>query len=90
MIMKKQSLVMRSLTTISQFGINMVVPIGMCSLAGYFLDKWLGTSFFIIVLFFAGALAGFRNVYILARKIYEDDSRKDNPYVSRINRDKSQ
>lgn len=90
MIMKKQSLVMRSLTTISQFGINMVVPIGMCSFAGYFLDKWLGTSFFIIVLFFAGALAGFRNVYILARKIYENDSRKDNPYVSRINRDESQ
>lgn len=88
--MKKQSLVMRSLTTISQFGINMVVPIGMCSLAGYFFDKWLGTSFFIIVLFFVGALAGFRNIYILARKIYEDDSRKDNPYVSRINRDKSQ
>lgn len=88
--MKKQSLVMRSLTTISQFGINMVVPIGMCSFAGYFLDKWLGTSFFIIVLFFVGALAGFRNVYILARKIYENDSRKDNPYVSRINRDESQ
>lgn len=88
--MKKQSLVMRSLTTISQFGINMVVPIGMCSFAGYLLDKWLGTSFFIIVLFFVGALAGFRNIYILARKIYEDDSRKGNPYVSRINRDKSQ
>lgn len=88
--MKKQSLVMRSLTTISQFGINMVVLIGMCSFAGYFLDKWLGTSFFIIVLFFVGALAGFRNIYILARKIYEDDSRKDNPYVSRINRNKSQ
>lgn len=88
--MKKQSLVMRSLTTISQFGINMVVPIGMCSFTGYLLDKWLGTSFFIIVLFFVGALAGFRNIYILARKIYEDDSRKGNPYVSRINRDKSQ
>ena len=88
--MKKQSLVMRSLTTISQFGINMVVPICMCSFAGYFLDKWLGTSFFMIIFFFVGALAGFRNIYILARKIYEDDSRKDNPYVSRINRDKSQ
>ncbi len=88
--MKKQSLVMRSLTTISQFGINMVVPICMCSFAGYFLDKWIGTSFFIIIFFFVGALAGFRNIYILARRIYEEDSRKDNPYVSRINRDKSQ
>ena len=86
--MKKQSLVMRSLATISQFGINMVVPICMCSVAGYFLDKWLDTSFFIILLFFVGALAGFRNIYILARKIYEDDLRKENPYVSRIDRGK--
>ena len=86
--MKKQLLVMRSLATISQFGINMIVPICMCSVAGYFLDKWLETDFLIIVFFFVGALAGFRNIYILARKVYEDDARKENPYVSRINRDK--
>ncbi len=86
--MKKQSLVMRSLAAISQFGINMVVPICMCSAAGFFLDKWLGTDFLIIILFFVGALAGFRNIYILARKVYEDNARKENPYVSRINRDK--
>lgn len=85
--MKKQSLVMRSLAAISQFGINMVVPICMCSAAGYFLDKWLETNFLMIILFFVGALAGFRNIYILARKIYDDDSRKENPYVSRIDRE---
>ena len=86
--MKKQSLVMRSLATISQFGINMIVPICMCSAAGYFLDKWLGTDFLMIIFFFVGALAGFRNIYILARKVYEDDARKENPYVSRIDRSK--
>ena len=89
MIMKKQSFVIRSLATISQFGIHMIVPICMCSVAGFFLDKWLGTGFFIIIFFFVGALAGFRNIYILARRIYEDEARKDNPYVSRIDRDKS-
>jgi len=71
--MKKRSLVMRSLTAISQFGIHMIVPICMCSVAGYFLDKWLETDFLIIILFFVGALAGFRNIYILARKIYSDE-----------------
>lgn len=86
--MKKQSLIMRSLTAISQFGINMVVPICMCSAVGFFLDKWLETNFLMIILFFVGALAGFRNIYILARKIYEDDARKENPYVSRIDRSK--
>lgn len=85
--MKKRSLVMRSLTTISQFGINMIVPICMCSAAGFFLDEWLGTNFIMILLFFMGALAGFRNIYILARRIYEDDSGKENPYVSRIDRE---
>ena len=79
---------MRSLAAISQFGINMIVPICMCSGAGYLLDQWLGTEFFIVRLFFVGALAGFRNIYILARRIYEDDSRKENPYVSRIDREK--
>ena len=71
--MKKRSLVMRSLTAISQFGFHMIVPICMCSVAGYFLDKWLETDFLIIILFFVGALAGFRNIYILARKIYSDE-----------------
>ena len=86
--MKKNSLVMRSLTMISQFGINMVVPIAMCSVAGYFLDEWLGTKYIIIILFFVGALAGFRNIYIMARKIYGEESGEENPYVSRINRGK--
>lgn len=86
--MKKRSLVMRSLAAISQFGINMLVPICMCSAAGYFFDEWLGTDFIMILLFFVGALAGFRNIYIFARRIYEDDSGKENPYVSRIDRDK--
>ena len=52
---------------------------------------WITTThicLLIIVFFFVGALAGFRNIYILARKVYEDDARKENPYVSRINRDK--
>lgn len=86
--MNKRSLVMRSLTMISQFGMNMVVPIGMCSAAGYFLDEWLGTNFIFIILFFIGALAGFRNISILARKIWEEEAGKENPYVSRINREK--
>ena len=66
----------------------MIVPICMCSAAGYFLDKWLETNYIIVILFFLGALAGFRNIYIMARRIYEDESGKENPYVSRIDRRK--
>lgn len=65
--------VYQSLAVITQFGINMLVPIFLCSFAGMFLDKKLGTAFWFVLLFFVGALAGFRNIFILARKIYEEE-----------------
>ena len=64
--------VYRALATISQFGINMLVPIAMMSILGYWLDKKLGTSWIFIVLFFVGAIAGFQNVFRLAMKIGTD------------------
>ena len=51
--------VYRSLAMITQFGINMLVPIVLCGGAGMYLDKLLGTSFLSVILFFVGALAGF-------------------------------
>lgn len=63
--------VYQALTMITQFGINMLVPIFLCSFAGMFLDKKLGTSFWMIVLFFVGTLAGFTNVFRFAKRIYE-------------------
>lgn len=68
---KYKGTVYQSLALISQFGINMLVPICLCSVLGWYLDKWFQTSWLFIVLFFVGALAGFRNVFILAKKIYE-------------------
>ncbi len=75
--MKYNKNVYRSLVMITQFGLNMLVPIGICSFLGIFLDKKLGTSFFVIIFFFIGALAGFRNVFIFARRIYEDKEKPD-------------
>ena len=54
------------------FTINMLVPIFLCG----FLGIWIHRTFGIpaeIPLFFLGALAGFRNVYIMAKSVYEDD-----------------
>ena len=67
--MKDNSKVVRSFSMITQFTIHMLVPICMCSYGGYLLDKKLGTSFWFVLLFFVGALAGGRNVYLLAGKI---------------------
>ncbi|MEZ3463743.1 MAG: AtpZ/AtpI family protein [Lachnospiraceae bacterium] len=69
--------VYQSLAVITQFGINMLVPIFMCSFAGLFLDRKLGTAFWFVLLFFVGALAGFRNIFILAKKIYEGDQKDE-------------
>ncbi len=63
--------VFESLMMISQFGINMVVPVLLCSFAGIFLDKKLGTSYLVIILFFVGAAAGGRNCYRFAKKIFD-------------------
>ena len=67
--MKDNSKVIRSFSMISQFTIHMLVPICMCSYVGYLLDEKFNTSFWFIFLFFVGAMAGGRNVYLLAQKI---------------------
>lgn len=68
--MKYSKNVFRSLTMITQFGINMIVPIFLCSFVGMWLDRKLGTSFFMVLMFFVGAVAGGRNVWVFARRIY--------------------
>ena len=69
--MKYNKNVYQALTMISQFGINMLVPIFICSFVGMFFDWKFGTSFWTVILFFVGALAGFTNVFRFAKKIYE-------------------
>lgn len=70
-VVKNNKKVYQALMMISQFGINMLVPIFICSFAGMFLDRKLGTSFWTVVLFFVGALGGFTNVFRFAKRIYE-------------------
>ena len=69
--------VFQALTLISQFGINMLVPIGLMTVLGVYLDKKLGTSYLVILLFFVGALAGGRNVYQMAKKLFGKKEQKD-------------
>jgi len=72
----KKRNVYKALAMITQFSINMLVPIFLCTFAGIYLDKWLGTSFIVIILFFLGAAAGFRNIIIMSRDIYKDDDKE--------------
>ena len=74
---KKNRQVLDSLILVFQFGINMLVPIFMCSLLGIWLGNKTGISWMMIPFFFIGALAGATNVYKMARKIYKKDNRND-------------
>ena len=71
--MKYNKNVYQVLALFSQFSINMLVPIFLCSFIGYYIDNKIGTNCFFVFFFFTGALAGFRNVYILAKRTYSKD-----------------
>lgn len=72
--MKYNRKVFQALTMIGQFGINMLVPVFICSFLGMFLDGKLGTDFLVVPLFFVGAAAGGYNVYRFARGIFAGGS----------------
>lgn len=73
--------VYRSLSLVTQFGINMLVPICMMTALGVFLDDKLGTSFWMIILFFIGAIAGGQNIYRMAKKLYSEPVVRDSAQV---------
>ncbi len=62
--------VAQSLAMVMQFGINMLVPICLMSALGIWLDNKFDTSFWMILLFIVGAVAGGQNVYRMARQVY--------------------
>ncbi len=67
--------VAQALAMVMQFGINMLVPICLMSALGVWLDRKLGTSFWMILLFIVGAVAGGQNVWRMARQVYGGDKK---------------
>jgi hypothetical protein len=70
LIMKKKKSdrqVWDALIMVFQFGINMIVPIFLCTLAGAWIGERTGHTWIAVPLFFVGALAGFTNVYRMAK-----------------------
>lgn len=60
---------MRTLGALSTVGFSFVLAIVIGAAAGYFLDRWLGTSPWMFLLFFLfGVAAGILNVYRTAGK----------------------
>ena len=66
---KPLSETMRTLGALSTVGFSFVLAIVIGAAAGYYLDRWLGTSPWMFFLFFVlGLAAGILNVYRTAGK----------------------
>jgi len=76
---------MKSLSFLSSIGIAMVASSFIGLFIGYYLDKWLGTSPWMTLIWLGfGIASGFRNIFILTRRALreegqneEQDQRKD-------------
>ena len=64
----------RALELVSSMGMSMVLAIFIGVMIGHLLDDWLGTGpwFFFIFLTF-GIVAGFRNLYIITKRVIKKD-----------------
>lgn len=82
--MKDNRKIFQSLTLILQFGLNMIVPILMCTLAGVWLGKRYDIPVITVPLFIVGALAGFTNIFKMAKKLYGQDGGSDQDHVEKI------
>ena len=82
--MNQNRKIFQSLTLILQFGINMIVPIVMCTMLGVWLGEKYDISWITIPLFIMGALAGFKNIFKMARKVYGQDGESDRNHAKKI------
>ena len=71
--MGKNRKVFQAFTLVLQFGLNMLVPIAMCMAVGIWLDEKYDMPWVIVVLFFVGALAGFTNIFKMAKPLMKSD-----------------
>ena len=75
--MGKNQKIFQCLTLILQFGLNMIVPIFMCTMFGVWLGRKYGIPGITVPLFIVGALAGFTNIFKMAKKIYGQGGSED-------------
>ena len=76
--------VMNALIMVFQFGINMIVPIFLCTLAGVWIGKKTGADWVTVPLFFLGAFAGANNIYRMVQKFLKPAEPSDRHRAGRV------
>ena len=68
----------KSLGFLSSVGISLVASCLIGLVMGYYLDKWLGTTPWMTLIFLGfGIVSGFRNVYILTERELRRQQREE-------------
>jgi len=63
-----------AIASASMIGLNLVSATFIGLAIGYWLDRWLGTSPWLLLVFLVlGIVAGFKNVYLEVKKIQDAD-----------------
>ena len=70
---KEDRQVWEAMSMVFQFGLNMLVPIILCTLLGVWVGEKTGASWVVIIFFFVGALAGYTNIFKMAKHLMKDD-----------------
>lgn len=69
---------MKSLGFLSSLGISMVAASFIGLFIGYYLDKWLGTSPWMTLIWLGfGIASGFRNIFILTKRAMREQGEDD-------------
>ena len=68
---EERSRVFGALALVTGLGFTVVIAIGVCGVAGYFVDKWLGTSpaLLIIGILFGVVVGGFQAYRLVMKTI---------------------
>ena len=78
--MKKQNnrIIVEAFSMVTQFTINMLVPIGVCVALGIWLGDKYDIDWIVIPLFFIGAAAGYNSIYRMVKKFLKNPDAKPN------------
>ncbi len=74
--MSENKMNVKGLLIATNFAFEAMILVGLFTLAGYFLDKWLGTVFIFTLLFILiGVFAGVYNIIKKINKVEEKDGK---------------
>ena len=75
---KDKKMVQDALVMVFEFSINMIVPILLCTFLGAWLGEKLDKLWIVVPFLFIGALAGYTNIYKMAKRFLKDkDTKKE-------------